>query len=120
MATQKKTAESKTRRVVPTIPEHHDWLKDIKRVSLIFEYLLDEYFGCEFSADPDENERIRQANIQKGEKIVALMLKRRKEEQREVKKLVRSQTLRALATKGTVTNDGECESGEGTHQEDDE
>lgn len=81
------------RRVVPTVPFHHDWLKNIRRVSLVYEYLLDKYFGVEISDDPIEQEGINQKNIKKAEEIISLMLERRLSEKIKIKKLLRSKTL---------------------------
>ena len=84
---------NRQRRVVPTIPEHHDWMKDIRRVSLIYEFLLDEYFGVEFHSDQDEQDIINQEKIKKAEKIVSLMLERKANEKIQLKKLLRSKQL---------------------------
>ena len=84
---------NRQRRVVPTIPEHHDWLKDIRRVSLIYEFLLDKYFGVEFNSDPVEQDMLNQKKIKKAEEIVSTMLERKATERIQLKKLLRSKIL---------------------------
>lgn len=66
------------------IPQHHLWIKGVRGITSVLEYLLDEKFGVDQSNEPEEYELMNAKKIVQAQKIIEIMKKKRKEEKAEV------------------------------------
>ena len=66
-----------------TLPNQHLWIRDVRGVSSIVEYLLDEKFGVDRSNNPEEDDILNARKMVEAKKILEIMRQRKLEGKQE-------------------------------------
>ena len=87
------TSENK---ITLTVPCHHRWIKGVRGISSVMEYLLDEKFGVDWSNNAEEYQLMDAKKIAEAQKIIEIMRIKRKEEKAEAAIMIRSRNFKKL------------------------